>query len=828
MVRKIKKKPLPVLIDALITRSDQVTYFLVILGILGLATLPLQERKVKVDEKSLLIGGAKSTLRSESQFAVQQGLDALKIFNDDFHIGQKSFNLNLFNAIESMGLEGYLSEYKPAPSLYKSLLAKASFTNFPSMHEKAIMEQRPKHESDSPSSFNITTSEGCPCVHGILRSQRGDGKEAIVLVTPMHLSHKELLNRSHLELAGGSASLLFGAAAMLMGHLNAVHWLAKDLVWVIPDAGCPHGGAEASLQQWVRQYQLPDQQWAISPHASPEAVFGRAGIMQQAVVLDTTDSGHQYSTMEVLLEGFQGQLPKLDMYHLLRYYSFVLQVPRLQMRGGDPAPVRLLDLFSWDQASRTYLSKLLLMARVMSQQGSGKPTGTHAVFKELLVDAATVKLSNPQHHGAVPPNCHPTSCALFLAEYLELIVRSFSNLSERFHHSYFLYLQTGPDTFVTVEMYIIPVVVFLLGLVLQAAASTKFERKEPHHMNMLPGSESQRVAEAGFGSEDLKPGSDIPDPRLELTPSLLPSNTSKVKSPDLMLWLRCIFFATMTSTFSALIGLVALKEVACHASDISSISSAARSLQQLLPHILSRATSTQTDVVILLSSIVSWALILLMLFILPFWASKWIAVSASAHVPYFQPLNLHPASLKDQRERVETPPNVLYFNDRLRTVALSLIAAALSALACINWALAYMASMLLLLFVVLAWPVLPCANSSSEQEAHPSHQNSVVQRQSSQSTTSRARAFVSVLSIALLSPPAIVGYMIMPSIISSLLSNLVLTDRSIIWKVLVALLQDIPSHAIEMQCNSQNTVLWVFWGLYVPLWSMCASANVMG
>jgi hypothetical protein len=58
----------------------------------------------------------------------------------------------------------------------------------------------------------------------------------------------------------------------------------------------------------------------------PLAIFGRAGIMQQAVVVDTSQSGNVYSTMEVLLEGFQGQLPKLDMYHLLRYYSYVLQV----------------------------------------------------------------------------------------------------------------------------------------------------------------------------------------------------------------------------------------------------------------------------------------------------------------------------------------------------------------------------------------------------------------------------------------------------------------------------------------------------------------------
>ena len=56
--------------------------------------------------------------------------------------------------------------------------------------------------------------------------------------------------------AAGSASLLLGAGAMLSAHLGAVHWLAKDLVWVLPDEGCP-GGAQAGLRHWVRRYQLP-------------------------------------------------------------------------------------------------------------------------------------------------------------------------------------------------------------------------------------------------------------------------------------------------------------------------------------------------------------------------------------------------------------------------------------------------------------------------------------------------------------------------------------------------------------------------------------------
>ena len=50
---------------------------------------------------------------------------------------------------------------------------------------------------------------------------------------------------------------------------------------------------------------------------------------------------------------------------------------------------------------------------------------------------------------------------------MQLIVRSLNNLDERFHHSYFLYLLTSLEGFVTVEMYIIPLVALIAAIVLK-------------------------------------------------------------------------------------------------------------------------------------------------------------------------------------------------------------------------------------------------------------------------------------------------------------------------------------------------------------------------
>jgi hypothetical protein len=61
-----KKRLLTRLLDAVIIRADALTALMLLVGLLGLATLPLHERRVKAEEKSLMIGGARSTLRSDN------------------------------------------------------------------------------------------------------------------------------------------------------------------------------------------------------------------------------------------------------------------------------------------------------------------------------------------------------------------------------------------------------------------------------------------------------------------------------------------------------------------------------------------------------------------------------------------------------------------------------------------------------------------------------------------------------------------------------------------------------------------------------------------
>jgi glycosylphosphatidylinositol transamidase len=300
--------------------------------------------------------------------------------------GSPDFPGHVEETMEALGLEVYQSRFHPrADSSPLGPAGSGIRSWWGSLTQSSPAAWQHSNSSDSSS------GDTCITLHGILRSKRGDGKEALVLVTPLGLSPSSSRPGSGSEVdSAGTASLLLGSVSLLLSALQHSTWLGKDLIWVVPDANC-RGGSLQGLRHWACAYQLPGQGGC----AAPLLPFGRAGVMQQAVVVEAPPSvcpGGRYDSFEVLLEGDNGQLPKLDMFHLLSSLGMVLPATQ-RARGGNVGPVRLLDRLAWSQGSRAYLSKLLTMSGVMVQQASAQPSGPHAAFKEFLVDAATMQLS---------------------------------------------------------------------------------------------------------------------------------------------------------------------------------------------------------------------------------------------------------------------------------------------------------------------------------------------------------------------------------------------------------------------------------------------------
>lgn len=113
----------------------------------------------------------------------------------------------------------------------------------------------------------------------------------------------------------------------------------------------------------------------------------------------------KWDRVEVTGEGFDGQLPKLDLF-LLAAHTFHRIAPSPPALPGPthftldhftlPPPLQTFlqtQLNQLSRAHRSLLDALVRLAAFVGRQALGKPTGAHAPFKDFFVDAVTVRLT---------------------------------------------------------------------------------------------------------------------------------------------------------------------------------------------------------------------------------------------------------------------------------------------------------------------------------------------------------------------------------------------------------------------------------------------------
>jgi glycosylphosphatidylinositol transamidase len=140
--------------------------------------------------------------------------------------------------------------------------------------------------------------------------------------------------------------------------------------------------------------------------------------------------GHSFSHLGLFYEGVNGRLPNQDIVntvaHVARYAGGVS--PRYHdfpdERGYLLAAKRLISHFSY--------------------AGLGRPSGAHGVLARHRIDSLTLYCT-----PATGPHGFHT-----LGRTLESTLRSFNNLLERLHASYFFYLLPKQDRFIPVGHYL--------------------------------------------------------------------------------------------------------------------------------------------------------------------------------------------------------------------------------------------------------------------------------------------------------------------------------------------------------------------------------------
>ncbi|XP_036686031.1 glycosylphosphatidylinositol anchor attachment 1 protein isoform X2 [Balaenoptera musculus] len=229
-------------------------------------------------------------------------------------------------------------------------------------------------------------------VYGILRAPRAASTESLVLTVPCG---PESTNSQ-------AVGLMLALAAHFRGQ---IYW-AKDIIFLVTEHDLL--GSEA----WLEAYHDVN---VTGMQSSP--LQGRAGAIQAAVALEL--SSDVVTSLDVAVEGLNGQLPNLD----------------------------LLNLF------QTFCQKGGLLCTLQGKQASGHPHGAHGLFLRYRVEALTLRGINSFRQYKYD--------LVAVGKALEGMFRKLNHLLERLHQSFFFYLLPALSRFVSIGLYM-PAAGFLL------------------------------------------------------------------------------------------------------------------------------------------------------------------------------------------------------------------------------------------------------------------------------------------------------------------------------------------------------------------------------
>uniref|UniRef100_A0A4W6D590 GPI-anchor transamidase component GPAA1 n=1 Tax=Lates calcarifer TaxID=8187 RepID=A0A4W6D590_LATCA len=245
-------------------------------------------------------------------------------------------------------------------------------------------------------------------VYGILRAPRAPRTEALVLSAPCSPGDNNQ-----------AVGLLLGLAQYFR---NQIYW-AKDIIFLVNEHDL------IGMQAWLEGYHHTN---TTGMDWSP--LQGRGGSIQAALSLEL--SSDVITSLDLVLEGLNGQLPNLDLANL--FYAFCQKIGVLCTIQGK------LQRNDWDSVSG-YSHAVQTMMLMVMKQASGRPWGDHGLFLRYHIEAATIKGINSFRQYKTD--------ATTIGRLLEGMYRKLNNLLERLHQSYFFYLMPSLSHFVSIGYY---------------------------------------------------------------------------------------------------------------------------------------------------------------------------------------------------------------------------------------------------------------------------------------------------------------------------------------------------------------------------------------
>ncbi|XP_071116541.1 glycosylphosphatidylinositol anchor attachment 1 protein-like [Haliotis cracherodii] len=268
-------------------------------------------------------------------------------------------------------------------------------------------------------------------IYAILRARRSSSTESVVISAPLRpwLAEDE-------QTSGGIAVMM-----ALARHFRNKPYLAKDIIFLMPEYD------EVGMQAWLDGYH-----GTTSEFIFPGRLPGRSGQIQAALNLEIPPEKTAY--LNIKLEGINGQLPNLD---------FVNLVVRLCRKERVKVTLNKMDDYMYDpETFEGYTHALKTMLNMMWYQAPGSPTGNHGLFHRFHIEALTLS-GEPEKRGR--------SVGLDKSgRIVEGVFRSLNNLLERFHQSFFFYILSGTQRYISIGIYMPPFALMVAAGLIKALA----------------------------------------------------------------------------------------------------------------------------------------------------------------------------------------------------------------------------------------------------------------------------------------------------------------------------------------------------------------------
>lgn len=143
--------------------------------------------------------------------------------------------------------------------------------------------------------------------------------------------------------------------------------------------------------------------------------------------------------IQLKLEGFNGQLPNLDLFNVAVELCNRESVP--VSFHGDSFYHTENEWANWLRKGRTMLSMMNIQASMLSN-------GAHGLFQKYSVSAITLEGQNKKSKYMMVAN-------LSLGRAIEGIIRSLNNMMEKFNRSFYFYLLASTRRFISISSYMI-------------------------------------------------------------------------------------------------------------------------------------------------------------------------------------------------------------------------------------------------------------------------------------------------------------------------------------------------------------------------------------